>query len=181
MPARLDRALQVRTADRLRASLARDQISSLPALGALEDQVQRDLCEVGGGRLAAVVIPVAWTLDEARNPLAIHEVETLVMRAVAGLVDEQVRRTDLLGSLRADALLVLAPGLDPMSGQSLAQRLRDRFVHANLEVGDVQIQLKITVGFASRSAASPAGWTIQTLAEEAERNISAPPPLASVA
>jgi hypothetical protein len=181
MPTRLDRALQVRTADRLRATLARDASSGLPVVGALSDNDQRELCQVGGGRLAAVVIHVEWILDALTHPRAIQEVQTLVMTEVARLVDEQVRHTDLLGSLRADALLILAPGLDPMSGDSLAQRLRDLFADRHLEVGDVRVQPRVNVGFASRSAASPAGWTTQTLAEEAERNASAPPPIASVA
>ena len=68
-----------------------------------------------------------------------------------------------------------------MSGQSLTQRLRALFVERHLEVGDVQVQLHITVGFASRSAASPAGWTTQTLVEEAARNAADPPPIAIVA
>ena len=42
MPARIDRALQVRTADRLRASLARDESLGLPILSALSDADQRD-------------------------------------------------------------------------------------------------------------------------------------------
>jgi GGDEF domain-containing protein len=181
MPPRLDRALQVRTANRLRASLARDEISGRPVLNALADDVQRELRDVGGGRVAALVIHVGGLVDMVPYPLAGREVRTLVMREVARLVDEQVRRTDLLGSLGAAALLILAPGLDPMSGQSLAQRLRDLFVNRHFEVGDSQMQLRITVGFASRSATSPVGWTIQTLAEEAERNASDPPPLAVVA
>src|SRR5450759_5416460 len=108
MPTRLDRALQVRTADRLRATLARDASSGLPIVGALSDNDQRELCQVGGGRLAAVVIHVEWIIDAVPHPRAVHEVQTLVMTEVARLVDEQVRHTDLLGSLRADALLILA-------------------------------------------------------------------------
>src|SRR5579859_723186 len=127
MSARLIRALQVRAADRLRASLPRDDVSGLPAAGALSDDAQRDLCTVGGGRLAAVVIHLEWTVDPVRYPRASHEVQKLVIREVARLVEQHVRRTDLLGPLRADALLILAPGLDLISGQSLAERLRDLF------------------------------------------------------
>jgi GGDEF domain-containing protein len=181
MPARLDRALQVRTADRLRASLARDESSGLPIVGALSEDDQRELSAVGGGRLAAVVIHVEWTIDAAAYPRAIEDVRTLVMREVARSVNEHVRHTDLLGSLSADALLILGPGLDRMSGQSLTQRLRALFVESHLEVGDVQVQLRISIGFASRSAASPDGWTTQSLVDEAERNASDPPPIASVA
>jgi len=181
MPTRLNRTLQVRTANRLRASLARDEISGLPVLDALAVDVQHELCEVGGGRLAAVLLHVEWALETVRYPLPTNEVQTLLIREVARLVEQEVRRTDLLGSLRADALLILAPGLDPMSGQSLAERLRGLFADRYLEVGDARMQLRVKVGFASGSAASAAGWTIQTLAEEAERDASDPPPNASVA
>jgi GGDEF domain-containing protein len=181
MPARLNRALQVRTADRLQSSLARDQISGLPVVGALSDDDQRELREVGGGRIAAIVFRVEWVIDAARHPRAMHEVQSLVMSEVARLIDVQVRRTDLLGSLSEDALVILAPALDPMSAQSLGERLRELFAGRQLELGGVQVQVRVKVGVASRSAASPAGWTTQTLAQEAERNASDLPPIAIVA
>ena len=155
--------------------------SGLPIVGALSDDDQRELREVGGGRLAAVVIIVVWAFDVLHYPRTIQEVQSLVMSEVARLVEEQVRRTDLLGSLSEDVLLILAPALDPLSGQTLAERLRDLFVDRHLEVGDVQVQLRVKVGVASRSAASPAGWTTQTLAREAELNASDLPPIAIVA
>ena len=181
MPLHLNRVLQVRTANRLRASLVRDEVTGLPLVGALSDDDQRDLREVGGGRIAAVAIIVVWTLDALDYPRAMQEMQSLVMSEVARLVDEQVRRTDVLGSLREDVLLILAPALDPLSGQTLAERLRDLFVDRHLEVGDVQVQMRVKVGVASRSAASPAGWTTQTLAREAELNASDLPPIAIVA
>jgi len=181
MPLHLNRVLQVRTADRLRASLARDEMTGLPAVGALSDDDQRELREVGGGRIAAVAIIVVWAFDAVHLPPTIQEVQSLVMSEVARLVEEQVRRTDLLGSLSEEVLLILAPALDPLSGQTLAERLRDLFVDRHLEVGDVQVQLQVKVGVASRSAASPAGWTTQTLAREAELNASDLPPIAIVA
>jgi GGDEF domain-containing protein len=181
MPAHLNRALQVRTADRLRAGLARDELSGLPVVGALSDDDQRELREVGGGRLAAIVFRVAWVIDAAHSPRPIREVQTLVMGEVARLIDLQVRRTDLLGSLSQDVLVIFAPALDPMSGQSLAERLRELFAGRHLEIGDLRVTVRVKVGVASRSSASPVGWTTQTLAAEAERNASDLPPIASVA
>ena len=46
-----------------------------------------------------------------------------MVREVARLMDEHVRRTDLLGWLSAETLLVLAPGIDSVGGRSLAMRL----------------------------------------------------------
>jgi GGDEF domain-containing protein len=178
MPTRLNRALQVRTADRLRASLARDEISGLPAAGTLSDTDQLELLEVGGGRIAAVAIYVEWQIDSVRYARAIHDMHAAVMNAVARIVDERVRRTDLLGSLSDDALVIFAPALDPIGGRSLAQRLRLLFADRLLEIDDVQVQLHVKVGFASRSAASPVGWTTQTLAGEARRNALDVPPIA---
>src|SRR5690349_3797386 len=116
MASNLNRALQVRTADRLRASLGRDEIHGLPVIDALSDADQRALCDVGGGRLAAVAIRVSSSVDEPR---------ALVAREVARLVAEQVRRTDLLGTLGSETLLILSPGLEPLGGQALAERLHD--------------------------------------------------------
>jgi GGDEF domain-containing protein len=181
MSTAFNRALQIRAADRLRASLARDAISGLPLVGALSDLDQSELCAVGGGRLAAVVLHVAWSIAAVPHPRAVHEVHALVMNEVVRLVDEQVRRTDLFGSLRDDLLLILAPALDPLSSQSLAERLKDLLVDRQLALGDVHVQLRVKLGIATRSPSSPAGWTTQTLVAEAERNAADPPPIAIVA
>jgi hypothetical protein len=150
MPTGLNRALQVRTADRLRAGLARDELTGLPAVDALSDMDQEEMCEVGGGRLAAVAIRL--------EPSAVH---ALALDEVVRLIDEHVRRTDLLAALHAGTLVVLAPGLDPVGGQRLAERLRDLLTNR-------QADLRVQVGAAYRSAASPQGWTIRALAAEAE-------------
>ncbi|MDQ6670523.1 MAG: hypothetical protein M3069_07170 [Chloroflexota bacterium] len=181
MPARLNRALQVRTADRLRASLARDDRTGLPLVAALSDADQRELREVGGGRLVAIVFRVEWLTGATVHPGAIAEIESVVMRRAAQRVDEHVRRTDLLGSLSEAALVILAPALDPASGRSLAERLSVVFAGLHVQVGELQVQLRVGVGVASRDAASPHGWTVQTLAEEAERTASDLPPIAIVA
>ncbi|MGI9148397.1 MAG: hypothetical protein ACR2IK_17920 [Chloroflexota bacterium] len=172
MPARLNRALQVRTADRLRASLARDPTSGLPVVDALSDDDERELREVGGGRLAAVVFCIERVVDRARSSSEVHEGQCLATREAAHLIGGQVRRTDLLGWFAADALVILAPGLDRVSAQALAERLGHLFADRRLAVGDPHAHLRVNIGVAFRSAASPAGWTALTLVQEAERNAS---------
>jgi hypothetical protein len=174
----MNRALQVRTADRLRAALGSDAVSGLPVIDGLSELDQRALCEAGGGRLAAVSIRVTW---RALEQLSAQQLDGLTIREVARLLDDHVRRTDLLGVLAADTLLVLAPGLDPVSGRSLAERLRDLLADRLIEVGDAQVELRVKVGAAFRSAASPPGWTTRALAAEAERHSIEPRPIESVA
>src|SRR5947209_5286142 len=106
MPISLNRALLVRAADRVRDALPRDETTGLPQVGRLAEAQQRELCDVGGGRLAAVAICAA----------------TVSLAEVARLLEPHVRRTDLLGVLDSAALMVLAPGLDPVSGQCLVER-----------------------------------------------------------
>jgi len=165
MPLAMNRALQVRTADRLRAILASDPISGLPMIDALSEQDQRELCDAGSGRLAAVAIRVACFVDGRLQPL-----DAPTRREVARMVDDHVRRTDLLGVLVSDTLLVLAPGLEPVGGRSLADRLRGLLANRLVEIGGVPVELRVRVGAAFRSAASPPGWTTPALAAEAEVN-----------
>jgi hypothetical protein len=139
----VNRALQVRAADRMRAALGRDVATGLPAIEDLSEADQRELCDIGGGRLAAVAIRL-------HGPAQVD---------VARLLEEHVRRTDLLGTLGGNLLLLLAPGLDPVGGRSLADRL-----HVLLIESDVTV----SVGAAYRSAASSTGWTTRALAAEAE-------------
>jgi hypothetical protein len=175
MPTGLNRALQVRTADRLRAELGRDDATGLPIVGALSEADRRELCDVGGGRVVAVAICVDGWTDQLRVLGAV------VMREVARLVDENVRRTDLLGWLSAETLIVLAPGIDAVGARSLAARLRATLVHTGVEITGTPVQLQIRVGCASRSQASPSGWTLSALGAEAEFNAAQAAPVATVA
>jgi hypothetical protein len=167
MPTGLNRTLQVRTANRLRAELPRDRLSGLPVVSALSDADQRELCDVGGGRLTAVAICVA---------------DVRMVCEVTRLIDAEVRRTDLFAWLHNGTLVVLAPGLDPVAGQVLADRLRKLFVDWQIELDGQQVALTVEVGSAHRSAASPGGWTIHALITEAELHASGnPDPAESVA
>jgi hypothetical protein len=135
MPTNLNRALQVRTADRLRASLARDEASGLPLIDALSDADEQELCEVGGGRVAAVAIRIAPSgPGDVQEPVA--RSRTGMLREVARLVHQHVRRSDLLGSLDPDTLVVLAPGLDSTGGRHLVHRLRELLgTRVHVEIG----------------------------------------------
>ncbi|TME86736.1 MAG: hypothetical protein E6I52_30815 [Chloroflexi bacterium] len=166
MPTGINRALQVRAANRLRASLARDELSGLPLIGALTPDDQRELLEVGGGRLAAIAMRVS--ADSAGS--GGEDVEGLAMREVTRMIDAHVRRTDLLGWLEATTLLLVAPGMEPVGGRSLAERLREVLTGCFVEVAGTQVQIHVSVGVAYRSAASPTGWTTRGLLAEAEVN-----------
>jgi GGDEF domain-containing protein len=169
MPTGLNRALQVRTADRLRAELAYEQQTGLPQIAALSAGDQRELCEAGGGRLAAVAIKVdSWIIDPAERASHVQAVPVLTVREVVSLVGAHIRRTDLLAALSASTLVVLAPGLEPVGGRSLADRLRNLFVSRTLDVAGEQVYLRVHVGTAYRSLASPSGWTVAELAALAE-------------
>ena len=176
MPTGLNRALQVRTADRLRAELGRDEATGLPIVGALSEADRRELCDVGGGRVVAVAICVdGWTPPE----LCVQR--AAVIREVARLVDQDVRRTDLLGWLSAETLVVLAPGIDPVGGRNLAARLRVTLTNGSVEIAGTPFDLQIRVGCASRSHASPSSWTLSALGAEAEFQASEPAAVAAVA
>src|SRR5258708_8988004 len=102
MPTGMIRALQVRTADRLRASLVVDSLSGLPAIDALSEADQRELCDVGAGRLAAVAIQVSWRLGVAVDEPRILQLQALMVRELARVIYDHVRRSALLRLLRTD-------------------------------------------------------------------------------
>jgi GGDEF domain-containing protein len=175
--------MQVRTADRLRAELVRDAATGLPIVGSLSEVDRHELCEVGGGRLVAVAICVdAWAPFEMELHILHDDGErALVMREVARLVDENVRRTDLLGWLSAETLIVLAPGIEAVGGRSLAARLEGLLADSQVELAGMPLELRVRVGCASRSHASPSSWTLSALGAEAELQASEPFVVATVA
>ena len=172
----LNRALQVRAADRLRAELARDAVTGLPIAGALSEADRTELCEVGGGRVAAVAICIdSWTPGEVTLNLAQQDRErTLVVREVARLVDKHVRRTDLVGWLSRETLLVLAPGIDAVGSRSLAARIQGLLAERPVDLAGISRALRVRVGTASRCYASPSSWTLSGLVAEAELQAGEP-------
>jgi hypothetical protein len=174
VPTGHNRALQVRTADRLRAELSRDEATGLPIVGTLSEQDRCELCDVGGGRVVAVAICVdGWTGVGAVELRVLGDERAVVMREVARLVEENVRRTDLLGWLGAETLILLAPGIDPVGGRSLAIRLRNSLTRGSVDIAGTPVQLQVRVGCASRSHASPSSWTLAALGAEAEMQAAA--------
>jgi hypothetical protein len=152
-----NRALQVRVANRLRTQLASDAASGLPLIDGLSEADQRELCESGGGRLAAVLIVAVSVAEAQHDPRSTCGLADLAQRIVG-----EVRRTDILGLLDTRQLLLLAPGLDPLGGQSLLERL-------NALLGGA-----VLVGIAYRTSAS-ANWTPRVLAAEAAQKSMEPP------
>ena len=156
-----NRALQLRAMDALRKRLVEtgDQLASaLPSVDRLAAADASELREMGAGRLGAVAMVVedASMLDTA-----------------IPLVQSNVRRTDLLVTLADDTLIVLAPGLDPLGGQSLTARLDGLLVE--------RLPSPAVVGVAYRSPLSLTGWDISQLADEARRRaLSAPEPVENV-
>jgi hypothetical protein len=139
-----NRALQVRVANRLRERLAHDEGAALPLFEGLSELELREVCEVGGGRLAAIGI----LLCDAD------------VHSVVGCIRDEVRRTDVLGMLDRDVLLLIVPGLDPIGGHSLLDRLRTL----------LDAVPGVSIGIAYRSSASCSGWTARALAGEAAAN-----------
>lgn len=137
----LNRALHVRVADRLRASLVRHAPSGLPDMSSLNEVDQREFLDAGGGRLAVIAMRV--------DPVAVHEVIVPIAEAI--------RRTDLFGALADDTFLILAPGLTPNDGDVLVERLRLLTAH-----------LDVRLGLSYRSSASASVWSPRGLAAEAE-------------
>jgi hypothetical protein len=138
-----NRALQLRAMDGLRQRLE----GALPSVESLAECDADELREMGGGRLGTVAIVAANAAS----------VDTL-----AGFVQANVRRTDLLLTHADDTLLVVAPGLDPLGGQSLTARLEDLLRERLPET-------PVVLGAAYRSPLSLHGWHPSHLAAEARR------------
>jgi hypothetical protein len=143
----MNRALQLRAVEALRRRLGCPLPGCLPEVEMLVECDVEQLREIGGGRLGAVAIVAS---DAASRD------------AVTGLVEANVRGTDLLLTHTDDTLLVLTPGLDPIGGQSLVARLEallsEQFPHT-----------PAVLGAAYRSPLSLHGWRPTDLASEARR------------
>ncbi len=180
----LNRALQVRTADRLRSELVRDEATGLPIVGALSESDRRELCDVGGGRVVAVAVCIdAWAPFEMEQLHVVHDDDerAQVMREVVRLIEDNVRRTDLLGWLNAETLIVLAPGIDAVGGRCLAARLGVMLTESRVDIAGMPLALRARVGCASRSHASPSSWTLSALGVEAELHAGELLPVSGVA
>jgi hypothetical protein len=138
-----NRALQLRAMDGLRQRLG----GALPSVDRLADSEADQLREMGDGRLGAVAIVAP---------------DAASVEAVARVVGANVRGTDLLLTHADDTLLVLAPGLEPLGGQSLTARLQ-------AQLSQHLPETPVVLGDAYRSPLSLHSWRPSHLAAEARR------------
>jgi hypothetical protein len=162
-----NRALQLRAMDGLRKRLSEEKqgARALPSVASLADVDASELAEIGAGRLGAVAIVLPGTCPD--------------LDSLTRLVQPSVRRTDLLVTQDNDTLVVLAPGLDPVGGQSLTARLERVLLDGLGETSSAGLP---SLGTAYRSPLSLNGWDVAQLVQEARRRaLSAPEPETAMA
>ncbi|WP_158219591.1 PAS domain S-box protein [Ideonella sp. A 288] len=86
-----------------------------------------------------------------------HAVGDAVLRHVVQLMREQTRRLDMVGRCGGEEFAVLLPDTRGDEAMVLAERLRERVQQCPLELGDLRVEVTVSIGISPMSArdASP--------------------------
>lgn len=78
-----------------------------------------------------------------------EEFRTSVLRELCKLLTEKIRVADQLGTLQANAFLVLLPHTSALQAQLVAERIRTAFSALVVEVDDNRIPVTLSIGVAA--------------------------------
>ena len=88
-----------------------------------------------------------------------------MLKRVAHLVRDSLRRYDLVGRIGGEEFLVVSPGTGLNDAVALAERIRGRIMNDTFQEGEVQISVTLSVGL---TVFAPGDQCIETLLKRAD-------------
>lgn len=142
---------------------------ALPSVEGLDADLQTALADAGGGRIGCLAIVIRYRILEAATAgiLPPTDLARQVLSGSANLLWGAIRASDLLMILEPDALLVLAPGMEPLEGRGFQARLTGVISRQQLRVGALHVEVVPSFGYAYRGVQGPGPLDIPRLAHQA--------------
>ncbi|TWJ17589.1 diguanylate cyclase [Geobacter argillaceus] len=94
-----------------------------------------------------------------------HPFGDFVLKRVAHLVRDSMRRYDLVGRIGGEEFLVVSPGTGLNEAVALAERIRGRIMNETFHEGDVQISVTLSVGL---TILAPGDQCVESLLKRAD-------------
>lgn len=122
-----------------------DSLTQVPNRRALIDQAERTLARRGGQPVAVLMIDV----DHFKriNDKHGHPVGDAVLRQIAALLMNRLRRHDIMGRYGGEEFCVVAPDADAENAHRLAEALRELVASTPLSTEQGELSVSISIGF----------------------------------
>jgi diguanylate cyclase (GGDEF)-like protein len=119
--------------------------------------------------------PISCLALDIDNLMSVNEqmgnaVGDFVIEKMAGILQGQVRQSDLVGKYEGDEFVILAPHTDRVNARFLAERLRRRVQEMTIEKGDDEVSVTISIGVATLQEAT--GVAGEELREAQQRGMN---------
>jgi diguanylate cyclase (GGDEF)-like protein len=132
----------------------RDPLTGVVARRALEDRLQRELkAGLRYGTPASFLVMDLDYFTTVNNRLG-HAAGDEVLKAVAALVQDNVRAVDCVGRYGGEQFAVVLPHTNVDMAQTLAERIRADIERRAFGVEDGQVRITVSLGIASLQDAS---------------------------
>lgn len=133
----------------LRRTAEVDGLTKVLTRGAFHGQARQVLALMARQERPSSVIMLDIDRFKAINDTYGHIAGDLVLSAVAGLCQKQIRSTDLLGRLGGEEFAILLPGSSSRDAARVAEKVRKAIAAAKFEVGDVVVSITSSFGIAA--------------------------------
>ncbi len=126
-----------------------DALTGLPNRHAYERRLEQEMerCRQGDGPLSLLVGDV--DNFKAINDRFGHQTGDRVLRSVAGILQANIRQSDLLARYGGEEFVVILPGADPSLARQLADRLRVALSEQPFHASKERIPITISFGVAT--------------------------------
>ncbi len=126
-----------------------DSLTGLYNVGHIVERCDQELARAK--RHGQVVSCLLMDVDrfKAVNDTYGHPVGNEVLRGLAALISESVRRSDLVGRYGGEEFLLVLPQTDREGAVALAERLRRTVEETTFRVGPHEIRLTVSIGVAT--------------------------------
>jgi diguanylate cyclase (GGDEF)-like protein len=132
----------------------RDSLTGVMARGALEEPLQRELNTGLRYGMPASLLLMDLDYFTTVNDRLGHAAGNDVLKAVAALIQENVRAVDCVGRSGGEQFAVVLPHTDVEMAQVLAERIRADIERRAFMVEDGQVRITVSLGVASLRDAS---------------------------
>ena len=133
---------------RLQLAALTDSLTGLPNRRYLIERLEQEWAAFSRARRPFTAMMIDIDRFKSINDVHGHEVGDQVLRQVSTLLRNCARTEEVVGRLGGEEFLVICPGTNRTVGLRLAERLRQEIANNPYKVGDVSLNVTVSIGIA---------------------------------
>lgn len=139
----------------LETKASKDALTGLLNRALLDERVMRQFAQATRFDVPLSVLFLDIDHFKKINDAFGHQSGDAVLKALAGLLNEGTRATDIVGRYGGEEFVVILPGTPADGAGLVAERLRAKIAEASIPVKDQMIGITISIGIATQVGSAP--------------------------